>query len=75
MAQEEGVGKQVSIKLVMFPKYIFLLQTNNTGWRWTFYFRAHMFSVLALWDKSWVWNTFYCWYGYPFHNIGKYPEI
>ena len=34
-----------------------------------------MLSVLALWNKPWVWNTFYCWYGYPFHAIGKYLDL
>merc|ERR1739838_694179 len=41
----------------------------ETGWRWLFYFTAHILSVWALIGKPWVWNTFYCWYGYPFHAI------
>jgi len=42
---------------------------SETGWRWVFYFVAHVASVWVLWDKSWVWDTFYCWYEYPYHPL------
>ena len=85
----------------------------ETGWRWLFYFTAHvvrstnlnisnltsdvrskpykgsftcglvkqiqntksrcksrLYSVGALWDRPWVWNTAHCWYNYPFHPLG-----
>jgi len=41
----------------------------ETGWRWLFYFTAHVVSVGALWDRPWVWNTAHCWYNYPFHPL------
>jgi len=41
----------------------------ETGWRWLFYFLAHVLSVWALWDRPWVGNTFHCWYNYPFHQL------
>ena len=43
---------------------------SESFWRWTFYFLAHVYSLWALGDKPWVWNTFECWYGYPNHDIG-----
>ena len=44
---------------------------SESFWRWTFYFLAHVYSIWALADKPWVWNTLECWYGYPgLHNIG-----
>lgn len=41
----------------------------ETGWRWVFYFTAHVVSVWTLWDKPWVWDTVHCWYNYPFHSL------
>ena len=48
---------------------------SESFWRWTFYFLAHVYSLWALADKPWVWNTFECWYGYPNHYIGSKPFI
>ena len=43
---------------------------SESFWRWTFYFLAHVYSIWALADKPWVWNTLECWYGYPEHTLG-----
>ena len=45
-----------------------LSKFTETGWR--FYLSLHMVSVWVMWSKPWVWNTFYCWYNYPFHPVG-----
>jgi len=46
-----------------------LAKFTETGWRWIFYFTLHMVSVVVMWNKPWVWNTYYCWYNYPFHVV------
>ena len=35
---------------------------SESFWRWSFYFSAHVVSVWSLLGKSWVWNTFDCWW-------------
>ena len=32
-------------------------------------------SVVAFWDRPWVWNTAHCWYNYPFHPLGLSPCV
>ena len=48
-----------------------LAKFTETGWRWIFYFTLHMVSVVVMWNKPWVWDTYYCWYDYPFHVVGQ----
>jgi hypothetical protein len=74
--EEEVAGQQVSIAHVtlacsdaLYSRPTTLDKFTETGWRWIFYFCANTLSAWALWEKPWVWNTFYCWYGYPFHPV------
>ena len=75
--EEKITSKQVNTtidstaEIIVKCRPTMLDKFSETGWRWLFYFSAHVTSVLVLYDKPWVWNTFYCWYGYPFHSVGK----
>ena len=30
-------------------------------WRFVFYLSATVYGLVILWDKSWFWDTLYCW--------------
>lgn len=42
---------------------------TETGWRFSFYLGIFLYGLTVLWDKKWLWDSRYCWIGYPQHNI------
>jgi len=40
----------------------------ETTWRCLAYTGICLYGVISLWQKSWLWDTRYCWYTYP-HDL------
>ena len=41
----------------------------ETTWRATYYLSMWIYGLYILYQKQWVWDTRYCWYGYPHHRV------
>ena len=41
----------------------------ETTWRATYYLSMWIYGLYILSQKQWVWDTRYCWYGYPHHHV------
>ena len=41
----------------------------ETMWRATYYLSMWIYGLYILSQKQWVWDTRYCWYGYPHHHV------
>lgn len=44
---------------------------SENCWRFTFYAFNFIFGLCILWDKSWLWDFFDMFRGYPYHVIFK----
>lgn len=42
----------------------------ENSFRCTYYLYSFTYGLIVLWDKPWLWNINYCWYGYP-HQVSK----
>ena len=42
----------------------------ENSFRCTYYIYSFTYGLIVLWDKPWLWNINYCWYGYP-HQVGE----
>lgn len=40
-------------------------------WRFTYYLIIFVYGCWVLSDKPWLWDSAYCWYGYPFQPISN----
>ena len=36
-------------------------KVRETFWRFVFYLSATVYGLVILWDKSWFWDTLFCW--------------
>ncbi|XP_076348835.1 ceramide synthase 6-like [Tachypleus tridentatus] len=50
-------------------KPLTLTKFTESSWRFTFYFSAFLYGLYTLSDKPWLWDTRYCWYGYPHQSV------
>ena len=41
----------------------------ETTWRAIYYLGMWIYGSYILFQKQWVWDTRYCWYGYPHHRV------
>jgi ceramide synthetase len=42
---------------------------KETSWRFLFYITSFWGGLYVIWDKSWLWDTKHCWYGYPLQHV------
>ena len=41
----------------------------ETAWRAIYYLSMWSYGIIILYKKKWFWNTRYCWYDYPSHQV------
>lgn len=47
---------------------------SENCWRFTFYTFNFIFGLSVMWNKSWLWDFFDMFRGYPFHVSIFYPN-
>ncbi|EEB11423.1 longevity assurance factor, putative [Pediculus humanus corporis] len=43
----------------------------ENSFRCTYYIYSFTYGLIVLWDKPWLWNINYCWYGYPHQSVSN----
>ncbi|KAK6634841.1 hypothetical protein RUM44_000088 [Polyplax serrata] len=43
----------------------------ENSFRCTYYIYSFIYGLMVLWDKPWLWNINYCWYGYPHQSVSN----
>ncbi|KAL8623652.1 hypothetical protein ACOMHN_051094 [Nucella lapillus] len=43
----------------------------ESSWRCTYYAGIFCYGLHTLWDKPWLWDTNYCWQGWPEHHVSN----
>ncbi|XP_044741192.1 ceramide synthase 6 [Chrysoperla carnea] len=70
-----GLAKQLDLTERQIERWLRLRKSQDkpstltkfceNAWRCLYYTYSFIYGVYVLWDKPWIWDINYCWYGYP----------
>ncbi|XP_076461759.1 ceramide synthase 5-like [Babylonia areolata] len=77
----ERLSKQTDLRVRQIERWFRIRRNQDrtpvlkkfceSSWRCTYYAVIFCYGLYTLWDKPWLWDTSYCWKGWPEHHVSN----